>query len=337
MTPRVLLVTGSAPPDPCGVGDYTALLASALQGAGLGVEVFCQRDWTLSGSIRALKKLVLTKDSLVHMQYPTMGFKYSLGPQLSMVAKQGIVTVHEFSLAHPLRKLSLLPFTLRSQRIVVTSEFELDAIARSMPWVHTKLRMIPIGSNISQTYSAYREREDLVVYFGLIMPRKGLEDFIEFARLLRARNPNWKLLIIGKVATRQETYAKSLMASAAPYGVQWILDSDPEDAAKLLAKAGLGYFPFPDGASDRRGSLKAALTAGLPCITTFSEQTPTELAHIVALCATPQDAVEEAVRLMGAKDERLIMSEGSRRYSLRFSWERIAALHIQMYRELLGV
>lgn len=336
MTPRVLLVTGSAPPDPCGVGDYTALLASALQKAGLGVEVFCQRDWTLNGSIRALKKLVLAKDSLVHMQYPTVGYKYSLGPQLSMVAKQGIVTVHEFSLAHPLRKLSLLPFTLRARRVVVTSEFERDAIVRRMPWAQDKLRIIPIGSNIGQTYSTYQEREDMVVHFGLIMPRKGLEDFIEFARLLRARNCNWKLLIIGKVAPRQETYAKSLMTSAAPYGVQWILDTDAEDAFKLLAKAGLGYFPFPDGASDRRGSLKAALAAGLPCITTFSDQTSTELAQIVALRATPQDAVEEAARLMVAKDERLVMSEGNRRYSLRFSWERIAALHIQMYRELLG-
>lgn len=336
MPPKILLVTGSAPPDACGVGDYTASLASALQRAGQAVEVLCHRDWSIAGTSKAVRILLAESNSIIHMQYPTMGYRYSLGPQLGMIVKRGVVTIHEFSLAHPLRKLSLIPFTLRSRRLVMTSEFERDEMAKKMPWARNKMRIIPIGSNIGSFPEVLKVREESVVYFGLIMPRKGLEAFIEFARLVRSRGLKWDLSIIGKIAPGKEDYARGLMDSARSLGVRCVLDASAESVSDQLSRAGLGYLPFPDGASDRRGSLKAALVVGLPCITTQSEQTSRDLAQILTFAQTPSAAVEKAIALMGSLDERERLSRLARDFSSQFTWERIALMHQRMYQELSG-
>lgn len=334
MKHRVILVTGSLPPDACGVGDYTQRLATALEAAGQAVEILSHREWNVAGTAKAIRTLLAARNSIVHMQYPTRGYGYSLGPQLSLSLKSGLVTLHEFSLAHPLRKLSFFPFTLRSSLLVMTSEFEANAIVAKMPWIHNRIRVIPIGSNIESPVPAGVERSESVVHFGLIMPHKGLEDFLEFARLVRTSNLDWELLIIGKIAPGQEAYAQALRERSVPYGIQWLLDHSAAGVSQLLSKAGIAYLPFPDGASERRGSLKAIIACGLPCITTCSEQTPSELARSVLTASSPRDALKHAVRLIANANERTRLSEESLAYSRRFEWEKIAEAHISLYQEL---
>ncbi|MDR3739244.1 MAG: hypothetical protein P4L40_09515 [Terracidiphilus sp.] len=218
----------------------------------------------------------------------------------------------------------------------MTSEFEKRALERCMPWAGSRLRVIPIGSNIPRQPHAVEARNEAIVYFGLIMERKGLEDFIEFSRLVRARSLEWDLSIIGKIAPGKADYCKTLMDSSRPYGVRWILDRDANEVSELLSRAGLAYLPFPDGASERRGSLKAALVAGIPCITRCTEQTSQELFEAVTPAATPLAAVDLAVRLMAAIEDRRRLSRNALEYSKQFSWEKIAESHMQMYEELFA-
>ncbi len=334
MTRAVVLVTGSAPPDVCGVGDYTASLARALEKAGQSVDLLCHRDWSISGTIIALRKLNRLRDVIVHMQYPTMGYGHSLGPQLCSLAKPCVVTLHEFTLAHNLRKLALLPFTWRSQQFVMTAEAEKRALVHRYPWMDGRISVIPIGSNIPPCGAEIPERKESIVNFGMIMHRKGLEEFIELARLLRERGSKWEMLVIGQIAEGEESYARKLMELSRPYGIRWILDSSADEVSELLSGAGIGYFPFPDGASDRRGSLKAAFVAGLPCITTRSEFTPNNLADVVVFTKSPQEAADSALKLMASKEERFRLSRIAREFSAQFSWEKIAQLHMQIYREI---
>jgi glycosyltransferase involved in cell wall biosynthesis len=220
---------------------------------------------------------------------------------------------------------------------VLTSEFEKRSLLRNMPWIRGRIRVIPIGSNIVPLHTPTEDHQDSIAYFGLIMPRKGLEDFIDFARLVRAKDLCWNLLIIGKIAQGQEAYAQRLITLARTLRIHWILDRSAEEVSKLLSQVGIGYLPFPDGASERRGSLKAVLTAGLPCITTRTEQTPQGLLETVIFAATPSDALESALRLMTARTERLRLSRAAFEYSQQFTWEKIAESHIQMYQELHAI
>jgi glycosyltransferase involved in cell wall biosynthesis len=202
-----------------------------------------------------------------------------------------------------------------------------------MPWATRRIRVIPVGSTISPS-NLSEESQERVAYFGLIMPRKGLEDFIEFSRLVRARGLDWDLVMIGRILSRHADYAKKLIDSSLPYRVRWILDPGPEEISEILSRTRLGYFPFPDGASERRSSLKAALTVGLPCITTRTEQTPRELSRVAVFAATPSDAFESALRLMAATEERQRLSQCALEYSRCFSWETIAQAHVKLYLEL---
>src|ERR1700728_4699930 len=147
MKKRVIMLTGSAPPEACGVGDYSATLVSALQYIGFPVELQCWRRWDIAGTAELIRRLARDKDALLHIQYPTFGYGYSLGPQACSLAARSVVTLHEFSLAHPLRKASLLPFTLRAHQLVMTSDFEKVALLDRMPWAAQRITTIPLGSN----------------------------------------------------------------------------------------------------------------------------------------------------------------------------------------------
>src|SRR5262245_2539458 len=97
---RVLLITGSFPPMRCGVGDYTSHLAHALAARG-GVEVgvLTSREaasgatadlqlfpiidgWRFTELPRILRVLRSWRPDVIHVQYPTKGYRRRLLPVL---------------------------------------------------------------------------------------------------------------------------------------------------------------------------------------------------------------------------------------------------------------
>jgi len=336
MSPRVIIVTGSAPPEACGVGDYAALLVTGLQNAGVQAELFHHSRWNLAGTWDALQKLGASKDALVHIQYPSFGYGYSLGPQLCAMMRSCVVTIHEFSCAHLLRRFSILPFSFRAMRIVTMTEVEKQAIGHIMPWAAHRIQVITVPSNTPKPKSLHVDKLQRVVYFGLIMPNKGIEEFIEAGRIAKSKGYQWDAVIIGMVPERHREYAQSIVDAAMSSGVQLILDQDLEVASEELAKSALCYLPFPDGIAERRSSFKSTCTAGLPCITTRGDQTPADLNGVVRFVANPAEAVEEMAKLMNDPEEAARLSAACLRWVAQFSWERTIELHVQMYSELYG-
>src|ERR1700761_6864204 len=335
VTPKVVMLTGSAPPEACGVGDYTFALVSALESAGFPVELLYHKRWDISGTAQLLRRLSREEGRLLHIQYPTFGYGYSLGPQLCSLTKRCVTTLHEFSLAHILRKASLFPFTLRSDRLVMTAEFESRKLTQFMPWAKQKITLIPIGSNIPPSQPASIAYAPRVLYHGLVMPGKGLEEWLGLAQLARDRNTGWEFVAVGKIPARHTSYARDLIQTSKAAAVRWILDRTDEEVAAQFSQGGIAYLPFIDGASDRRGSLKTVLAAGLPTITTASEQTPQSL-HSTVLFAPDTEAAFDCVRrLMQSLEQRRRMAQAALEYSQLFSWRTIAEAHIRMYEELL--
>lgn len=96
---RWCLITGSYPPQVCGVGDYTKNLVEALKATGEAVVVFDRIDWSISKLWRYLSDLRALDADLYLMQYPTEGYGYSVVPQLVMLGLLGrrrVVTLHEY-------------------------------------------------------------------------------------------------------------------------------------------------------------------------------------------------------------------------------------------------
>ncbi len=97
----IVLVTGSYPPDICGVGDYTEKLYT---NAVSGIWKLCYiKKWAFSSFFSIIRKINKLKASTLVLQYPTEGYGWSIIPHLVALyysfftKKQFIVVLHEFS------------------------------------------------------------------------------------------------------------------------------------------------------------------------------------------------------------------------------------------------
>ena len=333
---KVLLITGSYPPDICGVADYTARLEESLQKAGAEVTVYTGRRWGLRNSPDIAREISAIGADILHIQYPTTGYGWKLGPQLISLLRPLVVTLHECSQAHVLRQLSLYPFSLRSPRIIFTNEYERGYAQRFAPWIESRSILIPIGSNIPIATNQPKHSGKIVTYFGLIRPQKGIEQLLAVARIVKTQKKGFGIRIIGTVMPGREQYYKYLQNEAQDLPVQWILGLAGDELARTLAETEVAYLPFEDGASERRSSLIAMLTNGAAVITTRGRHTPSAMIGAVLLANSPDQAVVLAEELFDSPERKAALQLKAATYAEQFAWDDIATEHIAIYQELIS-
>jgi glycosyltransferase involved in cell wall biosynthesis len=332
---KIALVTGSYPPDTCGVGDYTSRLAQALEHRGVEIRIIRHDSWHMRNTNRILALIRDANPDLVHIQYPTAGFRRHLTPQLLSIAIPSVVTIHEFSEAHILRQLSLYPYFLRSRHVIFTTSFERDFALRRAPWISRRSSVIPVGSAITIGRSDERDSRE-IVYFGLYRPKKGIEEVLDLALLVKQRNLPYRVRLIGKPFPPGSSYHQELSDRSRDLPVLWSSNLDDQDVANLLSAASFGYMPYPDGASGRRTSLLALLANGVATVTTRGGQTPAELEHAVLFSSSAAEALDRIEEMRRDPVLRSRISEGGREYASRFSWDSIASKHFELYQGLLA-
>lgn len=237
--------------------------------------------------------------------------------------------------------------------VVVTNQSDWESVQGQVQ--HGQLHRIPIGSDIeSRRFTAeerYQRRaargyggEQLVLgYFGFLNASKGGLTLVETLAALAADGRDVHLLMIGeRVGASDETnfaYLQRVEAAVADHGldgrVQWTgHQSDAEVAADFNAIDVL-VMPYEDGMSMRRSTLTAALANGCAIVTTHPQApTPELVADSDLLLVPPRDpaATAAAVRRIAA-DSRLAekLRVNARKAARQFSWEVIAARHLEMY------
>ena len=191
---KVAMITGSYPPMRCGVGDYTYQIIKGIRDSQTEVHIFTSaeaklngkenffhsvvKSWSIWPTISLARRVQREQPDIVHIQYPTIGYGYNLGPQilsifLRMLGLKIVTTIHEFQQANVLRKISLLPFFIWSNVLIFTSEEERVAVINSLPWLRKKLNsasyVIPVGSNIPATthMGSSTKGSCLASFFGL--------------------------------------------------------------------------------------------------------------------------------------------------------------------------
>ncbi|MHB8845797.1 MAG: glycosyltransferase family 4 protein [Nitrospirota bacterium] len=333
---KIAMLTGSYPPDVCGVGDYTNRLTSALERQGIRTEVIHDADWRLLHAGKVLKRIRSLRADLVHIQYPTVGFGAHLTPQFLSLLTPCIITLHEISQAHVLRRLALYPFSLRSRHIIITTDFDRRYAISRAPWIRRRSSVIPVGSNIvGLDRSGERTRDD-IVYFGMIRPERGIEEVLKLASLVKDRGLPFTLRLVGTPHPNANAYFGSLQKRSRGLPVIWDVGLSDEKVAELLAHTRIAYMPFPDGASERRTSLFALLGNGVPTITTKGAATPEALEHAVVISQGPQDAIAAIGRIVSDNRYREELAARARTYARHFSWESIAIQHKELYERLLN-
>ena len=234
---KTALVCGPCPRGACGVGDYTLGLARALNRRGVEAHVISSGNWNLLGAIRHHERSAGVEFDFVHIQYPTVGFGWAFTAQALGLFRRCVITIHEASGAHILRKLGLLPFSIRPKRIVFTSEHERQFAVKWVPWISRVSCVIPIPSNISAFEGPNQRSLDEISYFGLIMPKKGLDSVITLAQLVKVSGLSFRIRIIGSCPPKHAGYLQELKSKTSTLPIIWDCGLTEEEVAKRLASS----------------------------------------------------------------------------------------------------
>jgi glycosyltransferase involved in cell wall biosynthesis len=331
--------------------------------------------WSLWGeTLRVIRQL---GPDVVHIQYQSAA--YGLHPAVNYLPWRLRALRHRPVIGatfHDLRFPYIFPRAgpLRWQAVVALARgCDADVITNPADWsrltqagLTPKLRPIPIGSNIERqtpaNYDRTRQRTQwgagqdtwLLAYFGFLNAGKGGETLMRtLAELVRAGRPARLLMVGGKVGASDPTnlaYLGRVEKLAAELGVadkvQWTgFTSSDQVSANLLA-ADCAVLPYREGATLRHGSLMAALTHGLPIVSTQADAGidvdpklfPSLRDGENALLVPPEDPVRLTAaveRVMTDPALRVRLSQAAASLSKQFEWAAIARRHLEVYGELV--
>jgi glycosyltransferase involved in cell wall biosynthesis len=329
---------GAFPPTACGVADYCGILARALEARGISVvRLGLGAGGSWPGGLGAF--LARRGLDVLHVQYPAVGLHRTVAPHLLALLPRrcaAVVTLHEFSRSHPLRRLADGALA-RADFLLFTTDYERRAFAAAHPAAGAKAGVLPIACNLPPALGAGPRRRGTVVYFGLLRPGRGIEEFLRLAELSQRLGRPYRFLVIGRPQEGRDGYARALRGLPGGTAVQWLASLPAQAVADELAACEFAYLPYPDGATERRGSLIAALAAGLDVLTTRSAEAPADLERCVRFAPAP--AV--ALRLLDCAPEvgdssRRERSEAVRRFLAARAWSAVADGHVRVYERLAG-
>lgn len=358
---------------PCGVGDYTAKLAQALLEIdhGIQIDIVTSEDsrvavpnhprlavqqvhgWGTKDIPELLRLIENWRPDVVHVQYPSKGYGMGLAPNLiplllrfSRLRIPVMVTLHEFSIAHPLRRLSTIFMLCCSNRIIVCDGREQVAVKRLFFFTGGKTMLFPLAPNIP-VIKLHRPRlgQDsgwTLSYFGFVDKSKDFQVLVETLSALRTEGFPIRLLFIGGVSTEnQERLYGIASAKGVTQGISFTGFCSPEAVSRYLAETDIALFPFRDGVSLRRASFIAAMQHGLPVVTTRAKgYLPAGLKDGEnVLLVDPSDGpgfVVAVRRLLLDAHLREKLSRGALSWAAPFTWDRLAAQHQEIYREVLS-
>lgn len=277
---NILIITGSYPPQICGVGDYTHRLVHSKNTESW--QLYHSKDWNIKSLFCHIRTIKQSNTRVINMQYPTQGYGWSIVPHLLCIYfswfshKLFSVTIHEQSQLSFKARLAQWFILLSANKIIFTNEFELNYARKYVPYIIKRSTVIKIFSNIcgAEKIKPIDQRKIDLVNFGHIRPNKGLEKFIETVSQLTTK---YNIHIAGQIPQGYEEYFERIKTKAEKSGITILLNLSDIEISNLLNNTKLVYLPFPDGVSERRGSLLASFANGAAVATTVGKFTTQNL------------------------------------------------------------
>jgi glycosyltransferase involved in cell wall biosynthesis len=269
---KTIIITGSYPPEICGVGDYVYNLINSKKAKEW--ELFYKCDWHFSKIISYIKELFSLKPGKIFLQYPTQGYKWSLVPHFiclyfSFFTKiKFVVVLHEYSQLTFKARFTLNLILFSANKIIVTNEIEKKCIIKINKSLKDKINIIKIFSNFTKSSLSkdYFSREYDIIYFGQLRPNKGIEFFISEISSYNIKKDK-KIAIIGGSIDRFKSYGNSIITIAKENGIECIISRPTEEVSNLLNNSKIMFLPFPGGCSERNGTYLAGLINGCVVVT----------------------------------------------------------------------
>jgi glycosyltransferase involved in cell wall biosynthesis len=309
------------------------------------------------------------KPDILHIQYqhvmyggdPAIGFlPWALAARRMRPAI--VTTLHD--MAPPsrgpkaARRLAFESLLYGSRKLIVSNDSEFEGLARR-PGIRQRANVVSVGSNIplhtlppeervALRASLSRDRDGcLLVFFGLIRPGKGIEAVIDAVADLRHRSVPVELLVVGDIGDSESElrvpYRDQLIERQLAIGVEdavhFLGHQSEENVSRLLQACDLAVLPFNEGASANRTTILAALSHGLPLVTTRGVGTPAMFSDgAMAFVPSPPDAKRLSASiedLIKQPEKRDAMARRGRQLADRFTHTAIGQQVAGIYEELL--
>jgi glycosyltransferase involved in cell wall biosynthesis len=362
---KIVLITGSYPPDKCGVGDYTRELANSLakmQGAKVfvltscghmdldcdqGVVVLrCLPDWSLRSLPILLRELNRIRPHIAHIQYPTQGYGFGglqwLIPSLARFKGVRVVqTWHERFNRRDFPKflfMALTPGSIIVVRETWRHQFRglIGILVRLRNPICIKLSSnIPISSltpsevaKVKLKYAGDVRR--LIVFFGFIHPLKRIELLFDIA------DPATDQLIIIGNTVDQADYAERIKALTLldrwRGRSSFVGSVDQQEAADCLKAADALILPFKFGSSEGNGSVLAGVVQGTFVLTTSTLAKGYDpISNIYYASVDDLVEMQQALKTHGGRKRHAVDPRED-----SFDWGAIAIRHLDLYKSLVG-
>ncbi len=334
----------------CGVGDYVGRLTLALRDGGLDVTALATRDpavspiegvsvscvtarWRLRDLPVILRAVVASRPDVVHVQYPTVGYRHGLAPLLLLPLLRvlrprvrTVATLHEFRHLHPLNRAYISVTVPWAHALVTPDRGQLAGLAL-VP--RSRIVEIPLTSNIEPAAPPDRVgRSELIVgTWGFLRPDKGIDRLIDAFPDVAAAHPA-RLVIAGDPGP-DEAYATEIRARAAASPVaDWISFTGRLPEAELsatLAGFDVCALPYVDGLETNRGTYATARAHGLPIVTTTTgEPRVDDAANTAFVRAGDRSALAEAILAAAGRPRGPVDTVAT-------AWRAIGAAHRDLY------
>ena len=285
------------PPSRDGVGDAAFKLHTLMQGKNIssflltsadqengGEIIALVREWNL-GSFQGIKNALVKRDiTHVVFHYPSPKFfrNISLSFLPLFLRMNGFATVtyvHEFAVYSILGRLRVMILMLWSKTII-TADSPSYHLAKKIPLIRRKVRLLPHGSNIVAVPPEYfsegrvRRVEEPVgklqlLFFGFIRSGKGLEAILDAFGKNSGIRESFQLSIVGGLSAAKNHADEELLNRIENIGgVRYLGYLDQNELPKVFATTDVVILPFEEGVTERRGSFMTAMMFGKTLITT---------------------------------------------------------------------
>ncbi len=327
-----------------------------------------------------LKRTTKDKPNIVHLQFEFYG-TYSYGPLYSafgvsfclfllrIFGFKTIVTVHAVlrrgASLRIIRDTSpsskqvpailldaFLILTYRiisnfSSMVIVHAEVFKNRLVQQYGLKPSKVMVVPHGVEATQSSAKNSQaltdaRQSMILYFGVISPRKGLECLLSAFALLAKRSRNCSLWLLGasppyyhEYEVKLKEFANKLALGSRVRFLGWV---EAELAHSLFREALFIVLPYSYDVS-ASGVLGWALSHGLPVIVSETEYFTEELSRFKFGLSVPPGNPQALSKVMETLIEqeglRASLSEEARKMSQSRSWGSVARTMLGVYQDLL--
>lgn len=346
----------------CGVGDYLHRLLSEMGkipnldiylitstgcvGQMQGVSIYpIIKHWDFTAIPQMVKTVKEIRPNIVHIQYPTIGYKKYLFPSFLPVllrllgVKKIVQTWHE-----PLSKKGLFRYFPNTLVDSIIINVESDYLNKLPSFYANLLKKksryyIPISSNIPVSKLDNKEKlslrkrifkdqyhKNIIAYFGFVAPNKGLEYLFE------AANPEEDSILLICELKEEDKYHNKIrdIINSSKWKENVVVTGYLPDkkVSDYLSIANMAVFPFIKGCSERNGSVLAARLHNIFVITTsFEKRGYFEAENTYYVHPEDKKGLEQAIIKCRGRSDGCRKQGGS---PVR-SWSEIVEMHMEIY------